>query len=156
MLFSSPSKGTLLFADVISEICGYLDEDRTATYRISVGSDSEAYADGVSCISAIVVARVGRGARYFWMRTRKDPFHTLRDRMWHEAICSTTLARSVLDALVARHAWDAAIEVHVDVGEHGPTRALIHEISGYVRAYGFPVATKPASYAASAVADRYT
>lgn len=156
MLFHSPSKGQLIFDRVVDELCAELAADTVASYRIMIGSDSEARAFGVDCISAIVIHRVGRGARYFWMRTTKERFATLRDRIWHEAICSTTLARSVLDALTARGAWQADVEVHVDVGQHGPTKVLIQEICGYVRAYGFPVYIKPEAHAASAVADKYT
>ncbi|MFH1430388.1 MAG: ribonuclease H-like YkuK family protein [Candidatus Uhrbacteria bacterium] len=156
MLFHSPSSGTLVFDQVLDAMCAYLAEDRSATYRITIGSDSAVYPGRVDCISAIVIHRVGRGGRYFWMRTSREQFHTLRERIWHEAICSTTLARSVLDALMERAAWDAAIEVHVDVGANGPTRVLIQEICGYVRAYGFVVHTKPEAYAAAAVADKYT
>ena len=43
----------------------------------------------------------------------------------------------------------------MDVGMNGPTKDLIREISGFVRAYGFIVCIKPESYAASSVADRY-
>lgn len=156
MLFNSPSQGQLIFDQVVDEVCAYLAADARARYRIMIGSDSEARATGVDCISAIVIHRVGRGARYFWMRTTKEPFATLRDRIWHEAICSTTLARSVFDALTERGAWGSDIEVHVDVGQNGPTKVLIQEISGYVRAYGFPVYIKPESCAASAVADKHT
>ena len=154
MLFNNPTKGTLLFECVIDELCAFLREDPNARYSLTIGSDSEQHGDTVEFISAIVIHRRGHGARYFWMRTEKPPFPTLRERIWHEAILSTSLARSVLDALTERDAWWSDIEVHVDVGEHGPTKDLIREISGYVRAYGFIICVKPMSYAASSVADR--
>lgn len=156
MLFHNPTQGTLLFEDVVGELVEFLSRSPTARYQISIGSDSEVRGGTVECISAIVIHRVGNGARYFWMRTVKEPFHSLRERIWHEAICSTSLARSVLDALTERDAWGGDIEVHIDVGQRGPTRDLIQELCGYVRAYGFAVAIKPKSYAASAVADKYT
>lgn len=156
MLFHSPSQGTLVFDDVVNEICVALAANPDAQYRVMIGSDSRVHSDCVDCISAIVLHRVGRGARYFWMRTRKEHFHTLRDRIWYEAICSTTLARSVLDALTERSAWGPDLEVHVDVGRNGPTKELIQEICGYVRAYGFAVYIKPEAHAAASVADRHT
>lgn len=155
MVFHNPTKGTLLFDGVIDELCAYLREDENARYALTIGSDSEQHGDEVEFISAIVIHRVGHGARYFWMRTEKPPFPSLRERIWHEAILSTSLARSVLDVLTERDAWWSDIEVHVDVGENGPTKELIREISGYVRAYGFIICIKPEAYAAASVADRH-
>ena len=47
------------------------------------------------------------------------------------------------------------LEIHVDIGPNGETRAMIAEIVGMIRANGFKVATKPASWGASHVADRH-
>lgn len=156
MVFHNPTKGTLIFNDVIEELFTFLHEDPNARYALTIGSDSEQRGDVVEFISAIVIHRRGHGARYFWMQTEKPPFHSLRERIWQEAILSTSLARSVLDALRERGGWRSDIEIHVDVGERGPTRELIKEIGGYIRALGFVICIKPMSYAASAVADRYT
>ena len=49
--------------------------------------------------------------------------------------------------------WD--FEVHADVGENGPTKAMIQEIVGMIRAHDFEAITKPDSCAASNVADRH-
>ncbi|MDO8462992.1 MAG: ribonuclease H-like YkuK family protein [bacterium] len=156
MIFQSPTKGSLIFDEVIDEVCAEFRAQPKARYRIMIGSDSKVHGDTVDCISAIVLHRIGRGARYFWVHTQKDRFHTLRDRIWHEAVCSTTLAQSTLAALGERGAWGTDLEVHVDVGRHGPTKDLIQEICGYVRAYGFTVCIKPQAHAATCVADRYT
>jgi predicted RNase H-related nuclease YkuK (DUF458 family) len=43
----------------------------------------------------------------------------------------------------------------VDVGRNGRTRELIDEVVGMIMASGFPVKTKPDSYAASCVADKH-
>ena len=47
------------------------------------------------------------------------------------------------------------LEIHVDIGPNGPTRELIADIVGMIRANGFKVATKPSSWGASHVADRH-
>ncbi|MFH1099103.1 MAG: ribonuclease H-like YkuK family protein [Candidatus Uhrbacteria bacterium] len=156
MIFRNPTCGDLVFDQVIDELCTFLAEETTAAYCVTIGSDSEQRAGAVEFVSAIVIHRKGRGARYFYMRTTQSPFPTLRERIWHEAILSTSLARSVLDALTTREAWYSDIEVHVDIGENGETKKLIREICGFVRASGFPVCIKPEAYAAAAVADRYT
>ena len=47
-------------------------------------------------------------------------------------------------------------EIHADIGENGETKAMIQEVVGMIRAHNFEAKTKPESYAASKVADRYT
>jgi len=47
-------------------------------------------------------------------------------------------------------------EVHVDIGSQGETKNMLQEIMGMVRGLGFQIKTKPESYGASKVADRYT
>lgn len=155
MIFRNPTLGPLTFDQTIDACCAFLRAEPDATYAVTIGSDSETHDGTVEFISAIVIHRKGHGARYFWMQTEKPPFHTLRERIWQEAILSTSLARSVLEALQERAAWSSDVEVHVDVGENGPTRALIREICGFVRASGFIVCIKPDAYAAASVADRY-
>ena len=46
--------------------------------------------------------------------------------------------------------------IHVDIGNVGPTRELINEVTAMIRGSGFTVQTKPYSYGASKVADRHT
>jgi len=50
--------------------------------------------------------------------------------------------------------WD--FEIHVDIGENGQTKSMMQEVIGMIRAYNFEAITKPASYAATKVADRHT
>ena len=49
-----------------------------------------------------------------------------------------------------------ALEIHIDVGEAGPTREMIKEVVGIVQGNGFTPKTKPESYGASSVADKHT
>ncbi len=120
-----------------------------------IGSDSEMGND-THFITAVVLHRHGRGARYYWSQMVKPRFRTLRERIWQEAIFSISLAKSIVEELEKREVANRNIEIHVDIGEKGPTRELIQEITGYVRGNGFPVHIKPQSCAASAVADRLT
>ena len=56
---------------------------------------------------------------------------------------------------VSDRRFDLNLEIHVDIGPNGETRQMISEIVGMIRASGFKVATKPASWGASHVADRH-
>ena len=48
------------------------------------------------------------------------------------------------------------LEIHVDVGQRGETRAMIKEVAGMITGFGFSCKTKPDSFGASHVADKHT
>jgi predicted RNase H-related nuclease YkuK (DUF458 family) len=128
-----------------------------------IGTDSEWLASKrADFVTAVVVHRVGNGGRYFWRRAQIGTFHTLRDRIIKEVLISLDLGKEVLTELkklsegASREnmpEWD--FEIHADVGENGPTKAMIQEVVGMIRAMNFEPITKPGSYAASNVADRH-
>lgn len=138
----------------------FMKDQPLARYKITLGTDSEALADkSADFVTAIVVHRVGNGGRYFWRRASLKPFHTLRDRIIREVIISLEAAQKLLETLRTVAAKEQALvwdfEIHADIGENGPTKALINEVTGMIRAYNFEFQVKPASYAASHVADRH-
>jgi uncharacterized protein len=155
MTFHSPTYGNQTFDQMLDGIVNFVGGDRGQGYSLMVGSDSEMGND-THFITAIVLHRHGRGAKYYWSQMVKPRFNTLRERIWQEAIFSISVARSIVDELAKREVANQNIEIHVDIGENGPTRSLIQEITGYVRGNGFDVHIKPESCAASAVADRLT
>lgn len=155
MTFHSPTKGAQTFDQLIEGISEFVNEGNGHGYSLMIGSDSEMGND-THFITAVVLHRHGRGARYYWSQMVKPRFRTLRERIWQEAIFSISLAKSIVEELEKREVANRNIEIHVDIGEKGPTRELIQEITGYVRGNGFPVHIKPQSCAASAVADRLT
>lgn len=154
MQFQNPTCGNLAWSETLDEIQRFFAADPKATYSLVVGTDSEQVLGITQFVVAIVVHRHGKGARYFWAREKKPLFATLRDRIWQEVIFSTTVAKSLADEMVAREVESSNVQVHVDIGENGPTRALIREITGYVTGNGFVPHIKPEAYAAAAVADR--
>ena len=135
-------------------------------YKVTIGTDSLQLATGYAdFVTAIVVHRVGSGGRYFYRRFDEGKFHTLRDRIIKEVLVSLEVGQVMLlelknavsgDAFLQAGAplqWD--FQIHIDVGERGPTKQMIQEVVGMVRAYNFEAITKPGSYAASSVADRH-
>ncbi|MDP2696120.1 MAG: ribonuclease H-like YkuK family protein [bacterium] len=176
-LFNSSTGKKLTPDRVAKEIIGFINDDNNCHYKIIIGTDSEASADKTAdFVTAIVVYRVGRGGRYFWRRIDENKkFHTLRERMWEEALISLDMAKKfivtlqknsndelslavgsdVKQQLVSKLADRVDFEIHVDVGENGATKAMIQELVGMVRANNFGVKTKPESYAASKVADKH-
>lgn len=147
----------LTLSQVVGEILRFMEDDPRRKYKITIGTDSEQLAGGrADFVSAVVVHRVGNGGRYFWRRLDVGKFHTLRDRIIKEVLISLDFGKAMLTELkkrdIAPH-WD--FEIHVDIGENGPTKVMIQEVVGMIRANNFEPITKPASYAASNVADRH-
>lgn len=163
-LFESPTYGTLTFIGVIKKVgeyigCESLDgiSSRKYRYRIIVGTDSSPRnGEHTEYITALIIHRVGLGGIYFWQKTTTPRAVTLRERIYKEAMLSIDFAKILVEGLVAANLLDLDLEIHVDVGKVGQTRDIITEVVGMVRGNGFEVKTKPESFGASKVADRYT
>lgn len=148
----------MLFPDIIRDVSAFIEAE-PARYTLVVGTDSE---DGAVArfVSVVVIHRVGKCARYFWTRKSEPKMLSLRQRIYHEATLSLALAhqltRGVGDILNGYlTSGICQLEVHVDIGQFGPTRDMIKEVVGMIHGSGFTVRIKPESYAASAVADKH-
>ncbi|HEY8498252.1 MAG TPA: ribonuclease H-like YkuK family protein [Limnochordales bacterium] len=155
MQFISPTKGPLDFDAMFEEIIAYVREKPEATYRIIVGTDSQ-LREQTSFVTAIIVHRVGKGARYFYAREREAFGRSLRQRIFQEAARSLEVAGMLASRLAANGYADFDIEIHLDIGRHGETRDLIREVVGMVTGSGFDARIKPDAFGASKVADKYT
>jgi predicted RNase H-related nuclease YkuK (DUF458 family) len=146
----------LSIPQVVREIIRFMHEDTKRAYRLTIGTDSERLpGNKADFVTAIVIHRVGNGGRYFWRRIEHASIHTLRDRIIKEALISLDIARDVLAAMKDASAPEFDFAIHVDVGENGPTKPMIQEVVGIIRAHNYEPKTKPESYAASKVADRH-
>lgn len=154
MPFVSPSKGPLTFDRVFEDILAYVDEMPEADYRLIVGTDSHSR-DDVHFVTAIIIHRQGKGARYYYERRRHAPMAGLRQRLYHETALSLQVGSQLAERLARGH-LDVELEIHLDVGHNGATRELIREIVGWVAGSGFDAKIKPEAYGASKVADKHT
>jgi uncharacterized protein len=154
--FHSPSKGKLNLDKVVDEILAYIKADPERKYSIVVGSDSYP-SNSVEYVTAIVIHKEGRGGRYFWKKEHqpgKTP--TLRNRIYQETTHSISTAQALIKKLDIKKLSGYDFAIHIDVGNTGSTRSMITEVVGMVKGNGFEAKTKPNSYAASTVADKYT
>ncbi len=156
LFFSSTLEARLTAAEVVREVISYMRSDSSRRYRITIGTDSELAADkDADFVTAIVVHRIGNGGRYFWRRFELGKFHTLRDRIIREVLISIDVAKEILTELQRFPLPEFEFEIHADIGANGPTRVMIQEVVGMIRANNFQAKTKPESYAATSVADRH-
>ena len=160
-IFYGPSTGQVTPAKMVTDIAGFVDEEPSSFYRLVIGTDSqERRMNGsteVDYVTAIVIHRMGKGARYFWKKVRKNgKTPQLRDKIYSETLMSLDIAQEIVPEIrkcVSPAKYD--LEIHIDVGSLGPTREMIREVVGMVNGNGFTAKTKPEAWGASTVADKH-
>ncbi len=158
MKFISPTDGAMNIDRVYDTIRRFIYQEPESRYKLIVGTDSHPRSQDVIFVSAIVIYRVGRGGRFFYHKENDGLNVSMKQRIFYEVSRSLDVA-SKLTAVFAedRELTETLdIEIHVDVGEKGPTNEIIREVIGMVVGNGYEALIKPESYAASSVADRYT
>ncbi|MBI2355647.1 MAG: ribonuclease H-like YkuK family protein [Candidatus Doudnabacteria bacterium] len=155
--FKSQTYGSLKWEEMLERLLQYIQAEPGLEYELIIGSDSMvANNHTAEFVSAIVVHRKSKGGIYFWSKRTQTQIHSLRQRIFEEALLSLRLAEQLIEALKVRQISDYSLTIHVDVGPNGETKQMLHEIVGMIRGNGFEVKTKPESYGASSVADRHT
>lgn len=140
---------------LVSDIVNYVRTDQSAEYRLLIGTDSHTK-QGTHMVTAIIIQRVGKGARYFYRHSNHLSMRSLRQKLFYETSLSLDVVFALRDKLAKNFLVGLKMEIHVDAGYVGPTRDLIREVVGMVVANGLVAKVKPNSFAASAVADRFT
>lgn len=153
--FISPTEGPMGFEVMFSRIMKFMEDEPDADYKIIVGSDSQ-MKDRICFVTAVIVHRIGKGARYYYQRQYHRKLSSLRQQIFYEASLSLHLAGLLAGKLSENGRSALNVEIHLDVGRHGDTRDLIREVVGMVTGSGFDAKIKPDSFGASNVADRHT
>ena len=159
--FISPSVGKLTVEKMVDELASFMNEDPLSSYRLVIGTDSKSQGvkkgRGLDLVTAVVIHRQGKGGRYFWQKKRKEKINSLRDKIYTETLSSLDLAELLVPQFQKRLNGERyELEIHIDVGQNGPTREMIKEVVGMVNGNGYTAKTKPESYGASVVADKHT
>ena len=159
--FISPSRGEVSVTEMIKLISSFVKQEPESFYRLVIGTDSQGKRlNGQSetdFVSAVIVHRKGKGAKYFWKKTKINKIPVLRDKIYTETQMSLDLAQEIVPLIrecVRPSRYD--LEIHIDVGSLGPTREMIREVVGMVNGNGYTAKTKPESWGASSVADKHT
>ena len=66
--FISPTKGRLSFDEVFNDMINYVQEQPESDYKIIIGTDSSIVRITLCFVTAIIVHRIGKGARYYYAR----------------------------------------------------------------------------------------
>jgi len=154
MLFTSPTHGKMDLDAVFDDILDFVNQGGDC--KLIVGSDSQVGRDEVLFVTAIVIHRTGKGARFFYQKHHHRPMKSLRQRIFYETSLSLEVAGRLAALLAQTGSPIENVEIHLDVGPNGRTSELIREIVGMVTGSGFRARIKPNSYGASKVADKFT
>jgi len=160
-VFLSPTKGKMTIGKMVEELVAFMREEPDYFYRLVIGTDSKTGKPNpkemVDFITAIVIHRKGKGGRYFWQKNKIGKIGSLRDKIYTETLLSIQLAEKLVPDLTKKLNGERyKLEIHIDVGDVGPTREMIQEVVGMVTGNGFTAKTKPESYGAFVVADKHT
>lgn len=155
MYFISPSKGRMDFDEMMNDIINYIKGIPTSSYKIIIGSDSQVKRE-TSFVTAMIVHRLGKGARYYYRKKTHRKIKSLRQKIFYETALSLELG-GMVNKYFSNSGFDELnVEIHIDVGNHGETKSLIREVVGMVTGSGFQAKIKPDAYGASSVADKHT
>lgn len=146
---------------MVDDLVGFMNEEPDYFYRLVIGTDSKSNKLGrkqkIDFVTAVVIHRKGKGGRYFWQKKKVDNIVSLRDKIYTETLLSIQLAEKLVPQLTKKLNGERyKLEIHIDVGDVGPTREMIKEVVGMVNGNGFTAKTKPESYGAFVVADKHT
>lgn len=157
MNFTSPSLGIMSLDQMYEELATYIEKKPNEQYKLIIGTDSQPHSRHDVCfVTAIIVHRVGKGARYFYRKQWQRYMESLRQRIYYETFLSLEVATLMTAKLAENGHARLNIEIHLDVGEQGDTKELIREVVGMVIGSGFQACIKPDSYGATKVADKHT
>jgi len=160
-IFISPTKGRMTIEDMVDELICFMGQEKDYFYDLVIGTDSKSGKpngrDKIDFVTAVVIHRKGKGGRYFWQKTKIEKIGSLRDKIYTETLLSIRLAENLVPEFTKRLNGERyKLEIHIDVGDIGPTREMIKEVVGMVNGNGFTAKTKPESYGAFVVADKHT
>ncbi|OHA71771.1 MAG: hypothetical protein A3A27_01345 [Candidatus Wildermuthbacteria bacterium RIFCSPLOWO2_01_FULL_47_18] len=161
--FFNPTKGNMTLEGVMRELQNYMREKPHAVYELVVGCDSSSVEEPFFPV-VVVLLRKGQGGRFFLKRIHyaQQKFYSRQQRILQEVFLSCQLALYLRETFTTRMKLespeiDYTFEyIHADIGEKGPTKDMIKEVTGLIRGNGFEPKIKPESFAASTIADRYS
>lgn len=155
------SSGVFSPTKMISDISEFARSVPDSFYRLVIGTDSQVKRvngkSEIDFVTAIIIHRVGSGARYYYRKEKDFTKRVLRDRIYKETAMSLATAQELVPSI--RKALSAAkydLEIHIDVGPLGKTREMIKEVVGMVSGNGYKAKTKPEAWGAQSVADKHT
>lgn len=155
---------SITYGDVdIKQIVNIIDEliskNPMDEYQVVVGTDSQNF-DKTKIVVVIALIRKSKGGIFFYDVTRVNRINNVKQKLMTETSISLDYATKLMETF-ERHYDETGFDyaklhfsIHVDAGFNGPTKEVIPEIVGWIKACGWDVHVKPESYVASSIADK--
>ncbi|MDT8715149.1 ribonuclease H-like YkuK family protein [Clostridium sp. 19966] len=150
----SISYGEVTFQGMYKLICDYMLKSKGQEFKITVGTDSQNY-DITKVVVVVAIWNVGHGGIFFYDIKKVNKITNVRQKIFYETSLSIELADKLLKKFNENN-LNYEISIHVDAGDNGESGKLISEIVSWVNSCGFTCMTKPDSYAASSIANKYS
>ncbi|OPJ59347.1 ribonuclease H-like YkuK family protein [Clostridium oryzae] len=150
----SLTHGEVSFKRMCHLIKKYINAAQDYKYHITVGTDSQNY-DITKVVVVVAVWRVGSGGIFFYDVRKVTKITNIRQKLFYETSLSIEMAQKLSSYLEINNS-NCDIAIHIDAGNDGPSSSVIPEIVGWVKGSGFNCNTKPDSYAASSIANKYS
>lgn len=160
-IFTSPSYGKLNYDEIAEKITDKIKQYPHDTFSIMIGTDSQNF-DKTKIVLVIVLEHLHKGGIFFYNTSRINRIDNIRQKLFTETQLSLECAEELFNAFDRNYektGFDYSnikFVIHVDAGENGKTKSVIPEIVAWVNSMGYDCVTKPNSYAASTVADKYS
>jgi uncharacterized protein len=146
--------GEVSFRHMCQLIREYISREINCQYHITIGADSQNF-DTTKVVLVVAVWRLGRGGIFFYDIKRIAKITNLRQKLFYETSLSIEMAGKV-STYFRDIAGNYDISIHIDAGNAGASSSVIPEIVGWVKGCGYKCNTKPDSYAASSIANKYS
>ncbi len=161
-MFNSQTYGKLNMNGVAESLKDFYERTKQfdTLFQITVGTDSQSFANETKIVSVIAAHREGHGGVFFYEVTHLDKISNVKRKLTEETSRSLATATELVEVLendgYKTLRDNSLISIHVDAGwsDKGKTKELIPMLVGWIKATGFDPLVKPDSYAASSIADR--
>lgn len=140
--------------EMTTDIQNYIGGDEDYTYSLIVGSDSLYKASSTVFVTAVIIHRVGCGAKFYYTKRKIGHDIDICTRILEETYDSIKIMQQIERTDIAYLVSNCSI--HIDAGENGDSRKILKECIAYVHGFGYECHTKPNACVASHVADRFT
>ena len=151
---ASDDQTYLTFEQSLQQAIDYINEDKEAEYAIMVGSDSLWRPWHTVFATVFAVHRKGKGARFWYTRSKEKFPRNIPVRLMKEANDSVEVMRAIYESELMLMVPEENFSIHIDVGNHGESKQVINEIVGFVTGQGFECEYKPNSACATTCADK--
>lgn len=150
----SPTYGEVSYDEMIDIIKNFISKFPDSHYNISIGTDSQNFGY-TKTVAVVAIHRVGNGGIFFYEIKKVEKINNIAQKLFFETSMSLDIATKLSETLQEEDI-NFGLSIHVDAGNKGPTSKIIPEIVGWIKACGFDCETKPDSYAASSIADKFS